>query len=507
MNYPHMWFPSIAVLSLMSLSGVFDTAFAISPAGVSHPNGALPARFAKCWPLGSIAICWLTLLSATVVFAADPPVELQFRGFARDKNWAVQTLELKLSNPSDKPLWFILPKWGDKQLPEKTKFPNDKISDEPLNKIMFDDREGGMVAIGVSFSGVFQAFRLPPRTVLEIPEYNIVTRSIFSEIAIVEAQELLVNGKIPLEQWLPFRVGVFKQKKPGAGEVGTRAMTDSFGNVGDAEKLRSEAENGGKRTVIPREKIEYIEVQGVCRVIAAFPPEEVRSIEKLKSLGVEVGVDEKNPDIVTSLDSTALFVPTDGNLQYICGFTQLRKLFLSGKESMGGEKITVAGLKHIEGLKQLQDLGLWNIQITDAGLRQLCESLPQLKTLRLSSSKVTDAGLEHLQGLNELQTLLLPCPKITSAGLQYLDGLKQLQELHLGKTSITDAGLEHLKGLSNLRYLILSDTKVTDAGLKYLEGLTNLQSLDLRDTKVTDAGVQRLKKSLPHCRIDFGTKL
>jgi hypothetical protein len=68
--------------------------------------------------------------------------------------------------------------------------------------------------------------------------------------------------------------------------------------------------------------------------------------------------------------------------------------------------------------------------------------------------------LEHLQELRQLEKLDLYDTGITDAGLEHLKGLRQLQELGLSGTEVTDAGLEHLKGLRQLRTLDLSFTKV-----------------------------------------------
>ena len=71
----------------------------------------------------------------------------------------------------------------------------------------------------------------------------------------------------------------------------------------------------------------------------------------------------------------------------------------------------------------------------------------------LDNTKVTDAGLVHLQGLSQLQDLGLDDTKVTDAGLVHLQGLSQLQVLELDNTKVTDAGLVHLQGLSQLQAL------------------------------------------------------
>ena len=98
---------------------------------------------------------------------------------------------------------------------------------------------------------------------------------------------------------------------------------------------------------------------------------------------------------------------------------------------------------------------------TDAELERLVEEWPRLRKLWLFETKITDAGLDHLKGLTQLQDLELHKARITDAGLKQLKGLTQLRELELYGTKITDAGLVHLRGLTNLRYLGLTGTQVT----------------------------------------------
>jgi len=77
-------------------------------------------------------------------------------------------------------------------------------------------------------------------------------------MVVVEAQELLVNGKSPLEKWLPFEVGVFKEEKLASG-------------VGKKAKLESERAEASRKKR-PGEKVGYIEAQGVRRWTVKFQP-------------------------------------------------------------------------------------------------------------------------------------------------------------------------------------------------------------------------------------------
>jgi serine/threonine protein kinase len=211
---------------------------------------------------------------------------------------------------------------------------------------------------------------------------------------------------------------------------------------------------------------------------------------------------------------------TDVGLVHLETLTNLENLNLGET----GKGVTDAGLNHLRNLRRLQYLNLMRTAVTGAGLASL-EGLTQLEVLQLDGTNVrgsgfehlrnlvhlrqllarkldvTDGNLVHLQGLTALEELYLAQTKVSGPGLVNLKGLKRLRDLGLNKTQMTNSGLVHLKNLPQLQKLHLGGTLVTDAGLHYLKGLTNLVELDLKDTKVTAAGVEKLKKSLPTCRI------
>jgi Leucine-rich repeat (LRR) protein len=58
---------------------------------------------------------------------------------------------------------------------------------------------------------------------------------------------------------------------------------------------------------------------------------------------------------------------------------------------------------------------------------------------------VADAGLVHLKGLTELQELHLSDTRVTDARLVHFKGLTKLQMLDLRNTQVTDVGLADLQ--------------------------------------------------------------
>ena len=90
-----------------------------------------------------------------------------------------------------------------------------------------------------------------------------------------------------------------------------------------------------------------------------------------------------------------------------------------------GNKITDNGAAKLAGKKQVRELSLSLLAITDRGLAHL-KSLENLHSLQLLFSegfagpKVTDAGLGNLKLLTKLRSLNLIGAKISDGGLQRL---------------------------------------------------------------------------------------
>jgi hypothetical protein len=208
---------------------------------------------------------------------------------------------------------------------------------------------------------------------------------------------------------------------------------------------------------------------------------------------------------------------TDAGMAPLSRCRRLRQLFLdySGRDEDERRSIGDDGLKHLVGLP-LEQLYLWDAQVTDVGVGTLCQ--PRLRVLALRRAPITDAGLEKLKSL-PLESLFLDGTGVTDAGLKSLGGMSRLEVIDLSRTQITDAGLSvlatwprlnHLElnetritnaGLvylskMRLRQLALSNTAIDDDGLKHLQSLTTLTILSLTDTKCTRSGASELAKSL-----------
>ena len=202
---------------------------------------------------------------------------------------------------------------------------------------------------------------------------------------------------------------------------------------------------------------------------------------------------------------------TDAGLKHIEGLVNLESLTISG------QGITDAGLAHLKGLTSLQVLSLLGTQVTLTGIIKLSEALPNTDiragwcrvrrktgSLWLEGSGTSDFHLEQASALRGLKALNIHnMGNITDAGLENLTRFEALERLTMQHgRQITDAGLKHVGRLGKLRKLNLWYCRnITDNGADHLKGLTSLQELELGATKVSARGIDVLQEALPDCKI------
>jgi hypothetical protein len=174
--------------------------------------------------------------------------------------------------------------------------------------------------------------------------------------------------------------------------------------------------------------------------------------------------------------------------------------FYGRRKELGLSKVDDDGLVCCESLPDLEVLELGNNRaVTDKGLVHL-QNLKKLKVLYLYDCSVIGIGVTHLAALPKLEALELLRSPVTYEGLIAISRLQGLTYLGLAETPIVDDDLSALKSLNNLKELRLWNTAVTDAGLVHLEGLVGLQRLEL-PTAISDEALKRLQEALPDCQI------
>lgn len=220
-------------------------------------------------------------------------------------------------------------------------------------------------------------------------------------------------------------------------------------------------------------------------------------VELVKSLGGEYKNDSAGDDI--KLPKSKL---TTADLLQIGAANGLKSFVWTG-----GSGLTDEGMAAFEGMKNLDNLFLWDVgSITDAGLNHLsgCTRLEVLN-IGANSGDFTGAGLEHLSQCKSLRKLNLSyLRKLDGKNLRFLVPLKSLEILLLSECKgITDADLDVIAQMSQLKTLELGKTGVTDAGLAKLTGLRQLQELFVSAPLVTPEGVKVLTRAIPALVVNF----
>ena len=127
--------------------------------------------------------------------------------------------------------------------------------------------------------------------------------------------------------------------------------------------------------------------------------------------------------------------------------------------------------------------------------------LTVIRWLPVDRYKVEEAGL--VAGLTNLEELDLYGVKVTDAGLESLRNLTALRKLNLLGADIGDESAAVLAGLTHLRELNLYRSRMTNSGLAKIAALKELVSLDVRYSRITGSGVDGFRAAIPHCKVDF----
>jgi len=173
---------------------------------------------------------------------------------------------------------------------------------------------------------------------------------------------------------------------------------------------------------------------------------------------------------------------TDASCDVLAKLKSLRGLSLQ-KTAFEKNRIADSGLEKLTALKNLERLNLAGNAVKNDGLKLLAR-FPELREVDLSILAVDDGGLAHLPAVTTLEWL----------NVRYSEGF--------GGVIITNAGIKSIGKLRNLKSLNLTGARrISDACLSDLESLSRLEELNLSGSGISVAGVERLRQSLPKCRI------
>lgn len=215
-----------------------------------------------------LVLCPLVALGEHRIHASDPPCELHCLDMRRSQTVDTHILSMRLANSSERGVYFLVPRRGYERIPERIIYRHADDDEAPLRKF-FADSEDGAAVIGIhapSSQSQLSIIPIPAHSILKLPRFSVDDyfdidhpRDILDRIEIVEAQNVLVNGKVPLEEWLPFRIGVYKRSELSDDEAKWLSESRTRHAYGDAVSK-------------PGEQVEFIEARGMRRWTVKIAP-------------------------------------------------------------------------------------------------------------------------------------------------------------------------------------------------------------------------------------------
>jgi hypothetical protein len=144
---------------------------------------------------------------------------------------------------------------------------------------------------------------------------------------------------------------------------------------------------------------------------------------------------------------------------------------------------TAAGLSR---LNHLRDLRIGSDQLSDEGVRKLCE-IVSLHNFSITPEAVnlTDGAFIDLWRLINLRSLAVSAPKISGSGFSALYELPRLDWMSLDGAGIADVALQHAAASNSLQNLSIGGWQrggpaaVTDAGMSHMVTAKNLKRFSL----------------------------
>lgn len=203
---------------------------------------------------------WVAILAVCAVAGAlpaapgdEPSIQVVFLR-ERDGKPPLKhvTLRLTLVNRQDVPVWFVLPYWGDKRLSKQGVFLNEDPTLMPFGGGRYEGQGGPATRLDMIVREGFKAFRLPAKGRLVLDGYDVACWKKVSEMVVVEARELKVNGKTPLEKWLPYETTSGKDVRVSAATLGAGGRNLDW----DAKRFR-------KRDDYRKEVVASVKAEGV----------------------------------------------------------------------------------------------------------------------------------------------------------------------------------------------------------------------------------------------------
>jgi len=112
-------------------------------------------------------------------------------------------------------------------------------------------------------------------------------------------------------------------------------------------------------------------------------------------------------------------------------------------------------------------------------LLHLASALPTLEKIDFTDMPFTDKNLRHLEKLKNVRYLsLYNCP-VGDEAMKYIARMPRLETLSLQGTLVSDKGVEKLADLKNLKHLALRETRITEVAVHQIREIASLERVEL----------------------------
>ena len=190
---------------------------------------------------------------------------------------------------------------------------------------------------------------------------------------------------------------------------------------------------------------------------------------------------------------------SDSGILHLVGLPNLKDLEFTKLPEVRG-----IGLASVAKAGKFRELDLKQTGVSDEGLSHFAD-LVELRSLRLPR-RITDAGLAHLKGLTNLENLDLNDTKITNDGLKHLSSLGNLQWLGVQDTRLTDEGLVHLRENSRLSAVSHLDSSLSESEVEDLVRQKGKYGLENRSLNVANETIEAVALSPNGNTLAIGTE-
>lgn len=191
---------------------------------------------------------------------------------------------------------------------------------------------------------------------------------------------------------------------------------------------------------------------------------------------------------------------SDADMKTVVGMKKLTHLWIrkpNDNERRGDFKLTAAGWRELQNLKNLRVLGISDCELDDDSFAEIGK-LTALDTIFLDC-KGPEGCVKKLMNLKKLVhvSINVPGSKPGDDIAADLAKMTELKDLSVGYATISDDGVKALAKLPSLRSLALNSPNITDAGFLAVAKMKRMTAVSLASDKITQDGIDEAWKAKP----------